>query len=259
MDFLNSIALKIDIFIMIITRITGIVIIAPVFSSRNIPRQVKLGLAAVLALIIFNVVKMPEYQFPDNLIPFILLLIYEFIIGLAIGFVAQLVFAAIQLAGQLIDMQMGFGIVNVIDPIFGSQVPMMGNFKYLLALMIYLATNSHYILIQALFKSYDIVPLMGFKYHGSLTNEIVNLFVGMFTIALQISIPILGALLVAEVAMGILARTVPQMNVFMVGMPAKIILGFIVIMIMIPFYAMFLEVLFNRNAQDILTLLKLMR
>ena len=259
MDFINSIALKIDIFVMIITRITGIIVIAPVFGSRNIPMQVKIGFSAIVAMILFSAKQMPVYQFPDNLIPFILILINEFIIGLAIGFIANLIFAAIQLAGQIIDMQMGFGIVNVIDPIFGTQVPMMGNFKYLLALMIYLATNSHHILFKALFQSYDIIPIMGFKFHGSLVDMILNVFIGMFTIALQISLPIVGALFVVEVALGIIARTVPQMNVFIVGMPAKIAVGFIMIMLILPFYVMFLETIFNQNTQDILTLLKLMR
>lgn len=259
MDFINSIALKIDVFVMILTRITGLIVIAPIFGSRNIPAQVKIGLSTVVALIIFSVKKMPAYQFPDNIIPFILSIVNEFIIGLVIGFAAYLIFAAVQLAGQLIDMQMGFGIVNVIDPVYGTQVPLMGTFKYFLAMMIYLVTNSHYMLFQALFQSYDLIPINGFKYHSSLTDFMLTLFIGMFTIALQISIPIVGALFVAEIAMGILARTVPQMNVFIVGMPAKIIVGFIIIIMLLPFYILFLDVMFNKNFQDITTLLKLMR
>lgn len=259
MDFINSIALKIDIFILILTRISGVIVISPVFGSRNIPMQAKIGLSATLAIIIFNVKKMPIYQFPDNLLPFILTIVNEFIIGLVIGFAAQLIFAGIQLAGEIIDMQMGFGIVNVIDPVFGTQVPLIGNFKYLVALMIYLATNSHYILINALFQSYDIIPIFGFKYHGSLTDTVLNLFIGMFVIALQICIPIVGAIFVVQVALGILARTVPQMNVFIVGMPINILIGFIIIILILPFYSMFLEVIFNQNLGDIMTLLKLMR
>jgi len=255
-EFMGLVADKIDFFLLVLARVTGIFSTAPVFASRNIPPQVKIGLSGLVALMIFPLVKAPANPWPDNVWSFGLVVAGELLVGLIIGFAAQLLFAAVQLAGAAIDMQMGFAIVNVVDPMFGTPVPLIGNFKYILALLLFLTTNGHHLVINALYQSYRLVPLTTFDFSGSLTAQMMNLAAGIFLLAVKISLPVVGALFVVDMALGIIARTVPQMNVFIVGLPVKIIIGLVVILLSLPLYMLMLEVLFNRTYSDLINLLK---
>ncbi|MPN24004.1 hypothetical protein SDC9_171397 [bioreactor metagenome] len=162
------------------------------------------------------------------------------------------------MAGQLLDMQIGFGIVNVLDPQSGQQLPLVGNFKYILALLVFMATNSHHMLLAALFSSFKLIPVSGFIYHVELTEIMIDIVGGMFVIAMKICFPVLLSLLLTDVALGILARTMPQMNIFVVGVPGKIIVGLFVLSMALPFYIMFLEVAFSGMYKDIYSLLSRM-
>ena len=144
------------------------------------------------------------------------------------------------------DMQIGFGMVNVIDPMMGGQVPMMGNFFYILTALFFLMIDGHHILFKALFESYSIIPLGGFAFSATLLTNIVNVMAVTFLIGVQISIPILAALLMTEVGLGILSRTVPQMNVFVIGMPLKIGLGLLTLYFMFPVFFKVMLVLFDK-------------
>jgi flagellar biosynthetic protein FliR len=179
----------------------------------------------------------------------------EFLLGLIFGFVSQLILYAVQMAGHLLDMQIGFGIVNVFDPQFGQQIPLIGNFKYIMALLLFLVTNGHHMLITALFASFKLIPVTGVVFHASLAEFIVDLVSGIFTIAFKISLPVLVAILLTDVALGILARTMPQMNIFIVGVPGKILVGIFTLSLAFPFYIAFLEVGFNGMYQSIYHLL----
>jgi len=179
----------------------------------------------------------------------------EFLIGLIFGFASSLIFTAVQMAGQILDMQIGFGIVNVLDPQSGQQLPLVGNFKYILALLVFLATNSHHLLLSALFNSFKLIPLTGGVFHTNIVQTIVDMVGGTFIIALKISFPVLLSLLLTDIALGILARTMPQMNIFVVGVPGKIIVGLFVLSLALPFYILFLEVAFNGMYKDIYRLL----
>jgi flagellar biosynthetic protein FliR len=255
---MGLVADKIDVFLLILARVSGIFTTAPVFASRNIPPQIKIGLSGIVALMVFSIMKTPTEPLPSTVWGFGLVVAGELMIGLILGFAAQLLFAAVQLAGAAIDMQMGFAIVNVVDPMFGTPVPLLGNFKYILALLLFLTTNGHHLVLTAIYHSYKIVPLTTFSFTGDLTAAMMKMAAGMFLIALKISLPVVGALFVVDVAMGIIARTVPQMNVFIVGLPVKIIIGLIVIMLSLPIYMLMLEALFNRSYADLINLLKAM-
>lgn len=258
MDMLTQVVSRVDIFIIVLARVSGIFITAPLYSNRAVPRQLKIGLIFILAMIIFIARQPQAGQIPAGLLPFTLLLAGEVAIGLTIGFASQLIFAAVQLGGQMIDFQMGFSIVNVIDPLNMTQVPLIGSFKNLLALLVFLTTNGHHYLLAALYQSFDLIPILGFQAKSTMVEVVLDMFGYMFTTAIKISIPVVGALFVAEVAMGIIARTVPQMNVFIVGIPAKIFIGLAVMIMVFPLYTGFLTMLFDRNFADIIRLLKIM-
>lgn len=175
---------------------------------------------------------------------FIVLLIKEVVVGLALGFVAALVLYTVQVAGSFIDFQMGFLIANLVDPQTGAQVPIIGNFKYTLAILFLLAVNGHHLLIEGVIRSYQLVPVDLFAVQlGSeqVAHLLTNLFVQMFIIAFQIAVPIVGALFLIDVALGIVSRTVPQLNVFVVGLPVKILSGFVLILLTLASFFLILQ------------------
>lgn len=242
---------------LIFARMTGLFSMTPIFGARNVPAYVKAGLGLVMAYIMFPLLKQPEGGMPHNsFFAYIVLVISEFGVGLVFGYAASLIFSSIQMTGNLLDTQIGFGMVNIFDPQFGQQIPLVGNFKYILALLVFLATNSHHILLSAFFSTFTLIPVTQVAYHYNiLASVMVDMVVGTFVIALKISLPVLVALLLTDVALGVLSRTMPQMNIFVVGVPGKIIVGIFVLSMALPFYIAFLEVVFNGMFRDIFRLL----
>ncbi|HMM21575.1 MAG TPA: flagellar biosynthetic protein FliR [Selenomonadales bacterium] len=255
MDITSVLVTQTGFFLLIFARISGIFSTLPFLGNRNIPVYVKAGLSLFLSYVVFPLIFSPEITIPDRLFPYVLLVAGEFFLGLIFGFVSSLFMQAIQMAGHLLDMQIGFGIVNIFDPQLGQQVPLLGNFKYILALLVFLATNGHHVLLSALFASFRIVPLTGVVIPASLSVFITDLVVATFIIAVKLTLPVLVSLLLADVAMGILARTMPQMNIFVVGVPAKILIGVFTLAVALPFYIAFLEVGFNEMYKDVYRLL----
>ncbi|NLT95040.1 MAG: flagellar type III secretion system protein FliR [Clostridia bacterium] len=249
---------KFPVLLVILLRISGFFISAPVFNSRNLPVQLKAAFTLLVSVFIYfllyNTVTVPEINFG-----FIFLLLREFIIGLIMGYTAQLLFSAIQLAGQSIDMQMGFGMVNVMDPQSGLQVPLMGTFYNLLAILVFFLINGHHYLLEALFYSYKVLPLGALKLKASFYSLITDLTAELFIIAFKLAAPMVGALFIADFVMGIISRTVPQMNVFLVGMPAKILFGFLVLLLIVPFYIYLLTSLMERSFQDLFQIIKVLK
>ena len=246
MDVLELMQNHIIYALLIFTRISGIFTLAPVFDRKTIPLYIKAGLSLIFTLILFPLLvqtSTPQFQF--TVLSFAFSVIGEFLFGLVFGFAASLIFSAVQIAGQLLDTQIGFGIVSVFDPQSQQQVPLIGNFKYLLALLLYLSTNGHHVLLSALFNSFKIIPIMQMNFNPEIVPFIVDLFVGVFIVAFKISLPVLISLFLTDVALGILARTMPQMNIFIVGVPGKIVVGIFVLSLALPVYVFLLEVGFN--------------
>lgn len=259
MDIFSVLLGQTALFILVFARISGIFIALPFFGSRNIPVYAKAGLSLLLAYIIFPLIYSTQVIIPTDFLPYAALVASEILLGLIFGFVGSLIMQAIQMAGHVLDMQIGFGIVNIFDPQFGQQVPLLGNFKYILALMLLLATNGHHVMLTAIAASFRLVPVTGVVFPNSLAAFIVDLVNGAFIIGFKITVPVIMALLLADVAMGILARMMPQMNIFVIGVPAKIIIGIFTLSMAIPFYVAFVEVGFNGMYQDLYRLLSLLR
>lgn len=258
MEIIGSLLTQLDLFLLVFTRISGMFTTAPILGNSIIPGRVRIGLAALLTILVFPSVQYPTGGLPDALIPFVLSLGHELMLGLAIGLIASLAFFAVQLAGEMIDMQMGFAMVNVIDPLFGIQVPLMGNFLYILALMALLLTNGHHLLLWGIQRSFAIAPAAGFGFTGAGVQTVIDNFAGLLAVALSLSAPVIGILLITSIGMGIISRTMPQMNVYFVEMPLKIIVGFIVLVFMLPLYGLLLENLFGRMTGYIIAFLNVL-
>jgi len=177
-------------------------------------------------------------------------------VGLTIGYIATLIFIGILVATKIIDFQMGFGIANVIDPVTNIQVSIVGEFHYILALMFFLVINGHHLLFSALAQSFNVVPLATFEISAHLIANINQLFAEVFVIALKIGAPTIGALFMASLILGVIARTMPQINVFIVGMPLKIGIGFAMLIVTMPFFFILLHRMIQKMPLNILNAIR---
>lgn len=236
--------IHIPVFLLLFVRVAFFFVVLPLFSYRTIPRMIKIGFSFSLALVMFQTIDAGSIPLDDT---FFLLLMKEALVGLFIGFIAYIILAGIQIAGGFIDFQMGFAIANVIDPQTGAQSPLTGQYFYMIALLFLLSVNGHYLLIDGIYYSYQLIPVDQFIpfQDGSISNFLLDTFNQMFVTAFQMAIPIVGCLFLVDVALGIIARTVPQLNVFVVGLPLKIGVSFVAIFIFLGLYITLIKHLFE--------------
>ncbi|CQR71500.1 Flagellar biosynthetic protein FliR [Sporomusa ovata DSM 2662] len=256
MDLFTLLQNQLGFFLLIFARLSGIFSSAPIFGAKNVPLIVKAGLSLLISYILLPLLIQSNLIIPDAILTYVAVVVGEFLIGLIMGFACSFIFYGIQMAGTLLDTQIGFGMVNVIDPQFGQQVPLVGNFKYILAILVFLTSNSHHLFISAIVYSFTSIPVTRGLFRPELANIVVDMVGDIFIIAIKISLPVVVAVLLTDVALGILARTMPQMNIFVVGMPGKIIVGIFVLSLALPFYIGFLEVVFSEGFHNMYRLLE---
>ena len=246
MDFFTLAQDHAAVFLLMLTRCSGIFMIAPFFGSLNIPVTIRAAAAFAFTLVLFPVVDgLGTVAAPPSVWAFAGSVLAELFIGWLIGFIAYVCFSAIHMAGKVMDMQVGFAVVNVMDPTSGQQLPLIGSLLYNLGIIVFLVTNGHHVIITALAESFRMVPLAAMQPNLSLTMLLVDFTNGIFVTGMKIAMPVTFAILLVNVALGILARTMPQMNIFVVGIPLQLMVGVGVLSMLLPFYVMFLDVLFN--------------
>jgi len=233
-------------FLLFFCRIGSFFILSPVFSAQNVPGQFKIGLAFFVSFIAYFGFGTSMPAAMDSL--YILAIIRELLVGLCIGFIAYMFFTVVQIAGAFIDIQMGFGIANVIDPMTGAQSPIIGNFKYVIALLLFLTFNGHHYLLEGIMRSYEWIPLDNELFvknsNGQLWNFMVKTFSSVFYLSFQLAAPIVVALFLTDLGLGLLARVAPQFNIFVVGVPIKIIVGFLLLLLLFPGYELIFKDMF---------------
>jgi len=246
-------------FALILSRYIGMILITPIFSSQVIVYQAKILMAVSLTLITFPMV-IQNYQpfYPESNLRVILEMIGEAGIGFLMGFLVFLVFTAVQFGGQIIDMRMGFRIANVLDPFSGANSPVIGQFKNIFITLIFLAINGHLYLINQLYESFRLIPPRQVFYSNGLWRFIFRRSADMFILALKIALPIAGAVFFLDVILAFLARTVPQMNLFVVGLPLKILAGLVLLYIFLPVLNNFYSDIIFEMIHDIPNLFRIM-
>jgi flagellar biosynthetic protein FliR len=216
--------------LLIFCRISAFFVVAPLFSSKNVSIKYKVGVSFFMTLLTFSSIGMTEPIPIDE--AYFVSIVRELMTGLVLGYLASLFFAAIQIAGTFIDFQIGFALANIIDPMTGAQAPVFGNFKYYLAVLIFLSINAHHLLIQGIMNSYDFVPLSGKLFanieSGEVSTFLVETFSTIFMLAFQMATPFVVVIFMLDLVLGIMAKTTPQLNIFVVGIPTKILVGFFV-------------------------------
>ncbi|MBQ3853751.1 MAG: flagellar type III secretion system protein FliR [Anaerovibrio sp.] len=257
MDFYDLLQNHAAVFLLMMTRISGIFLIAPFYGSQNIPMYFRAGAAFAISLIMFPVIDHNTVIVaPVSIFGYAIMAVAELFVGWLIGFVAYITMQAVSYAGKVMDMQAGFAVVNEMDPTSGQQAPLIGSLLNYLMLIIFLVTNGHHVLLASLIRSFDAIPLLGMHYNPSLAELMVDFTAGIFVTGVKIALPITFAILLTNVSLGILARTMPQLNIFVVGIPMQIIVGIFVLAMIIPFYILFLDVLFNEIYGNIIIALR---
>ncbi|TVY10643.1 flagellar biosynthetic protein FliR [Paenibacillus cremeus] len=233
-------------FLLCFCRIGSFFIISPVFSAQNVPAQMKIGLAFFVAFIAFFAIGTAAPVEMDSF--YILSIIREILVGLCLGFIANLFFTVVQIAGGFIDIQMGFGIANVIDPMTGASSPVLGNLKYIIAMLLFLTFNGHHYLLEGIMRSYEWIPLNNDFFvknnNGQIWDFIIKTFSSVFYVSFQMAAPIVVALFLTDLGLGLLARVAPQFNIFVIGLPIKVILGFVLLLLLFPGYELIFKDLF---------------
>jgi flagellar biosynthetic protein FliR len=244
------------VFVLVIVRFSGMIVAAPVLGSRNFPVLAKAGLAALSALVVLPALPASSYSLPDDPVEFALIGAGELLIGLGMGFVMTMVFAAIQVAGELMDMQTGFSLMNVFNPAVETQVPIFGFFFFILAVLYLLALNGHHMMIKAMASTFQEIPIGGFVLKPELVGQVSTWGSAMFYDGLLIAAPVTGAMMLTYLTMGLAGRVVPQIQLFVVGFPITISIGLLVAAVSVRVYLTVLEGTFHQMFRDVSTFIR---
>lgn len=231
-----------------LTRILGLIAVAPLFGNRSVPARVKIGLGVMLALIVAPTVPATPALDPMSY-PGLLILLQQLIIGLAMGFAMRIVFAAVELAGTITGLTMGLGFATFFDPQSQGQSMVISQFMVLLATLAFLAVNGHLMLLSALAESFYTLPIATSGMTTPGFEQLAGWGGRIFSAGVQLSLPMVAALLITNIALGILTRAAPQLNIFGIGFPLTLSVGFIVIALALPYLATPLERLFQEGVE----------
>ncbi len=251
---------QIQFFLLAFVRITAMVSLLPVFGANSVPIQLKAGFSFLLAMLVFPSLSIAAPA-PETLNApmFVFSIVKEIFVGLVLGYATTFLFAAVQFAGHLIDTQMGFSLVRVIDPFTESQVSTTGQLQILLFTILFLVINGHYFLVLAIQKSFETIPILGASLPaGNLARYFSGLVGNVFSVAIQFAAPVFVVLVLTSLSLGIVARTVPQINIFFVGMPLKIAVGIGTFILVLPALALMFQGVVKAMLEDIWKLLYLM-
>jgi len=242
-------------------RILAFFIIVPVLSGTTIPNTVKVGLAFLVSFLIFVSGKAGLIEYGDSAAGYIYLLLQEFMTGFILGFVVYLVFSLVLFTGQIIDFQIGFAMVRVMDPATQQQVPIVGSLYSLVFFTLLVVTGGFNAILSALFHSFEILPVGGANLIGNpyLALQIVHMMTEFIVIAVRFALPILGAKLIVDVSLGLLAKAAPQMHIFVIGMPIKLLLGLALLMVLTPTLDAMYRVVFDEAYRRLIDVIRGLR
>ncbi|RMH58453.1 MAG: flagellar biosynthetic protein FliR [Candidatus Hydrogenedentota bacterium] len=221
-------------FTLVFVRMGSIFVLTPVFNIAELPRRVKGWTAAALALVV--------YPFTAPFLPpvagfgpvYLLHLFQSALVGILIGLIVQVYYTSFLMAGEFYSLQLGFGIVNVLDPLSATSIPILGQLKSLFAIIVFILIGGHRMVIEALIYSFKAVPVFGIAAARPLAAVMVGSLREMFIIAFQIAAPMMGTIFLVELVLGILSKMAPQMNIMVAGFQIKIAVGLIILLMIIP-------------------------
>jgi len=241
-----SILMSADYFILLIFRMSGLVFSSPIFGRVNVPIIAKIGLVLSLGYLMFITFPQTAAIQYTNLIGYVLVCAGELLLGMALAYITNVMFSLTAFtAGQLIDMQIGFGIVNVFDAQNNTQVPMMGNVLNIMFILLFFGVNGHLRLVEILYLTIERMPIGTLVFSSTIGLTALEIFMRSFVMGVMIALPIIASGLTIEFAFGMLMRAVPQIHMFVIGIPLKMFVGITLFIVTLPVFAGFSERIFN--------------
>jgi len=220
----------VPVYVLVLVRLGGMMVYAPMFGSSRIPRRVKAMFALILALIVAPSVAAPV-TLPESAWELALGMAGELLFGLAMGMILSFTFIAAQWAGEMAGQQMGFSMSQVFDPQFGQQGSAIGDLFYMMALVVFLAIQGHHAMLRGVRASFDHLPLLSIGVSMSLLDLVLDLFTAATSLAFQLAAPLLVTMLILDLSLGFISKTVPQLNVMTMGMSLRMVVGIIIIIV----------------------------
>lgn len=242
--------------LIIMTRVGPLIFLMPVIGSTSVPPQIKVLFTLVLSLILVPTVSVTPETFPKSAIDYAVFVGAEIAFGAVLAFLARMVFSACDIAGQMVSISMGMGMAGAMDPQSGTQVSLIGNLWNIISILIFLAINGHHLFFKTLVESFNWVQPGSIHLSEATFNGIVAATHHMFVLAIQIMAPTAAALFLSHVAMGIIAKTVPQMPVMIVAMPMNIAIGFIFVGLSMSYFLPLMIRNFDKMGVELLQLAK---
>jgi flagellar biosynthesis protein FliR len=246
---------QMQVFFWVFIRVGALIFMLPLFGATGIPSLWKAGLSFLLAVIIVPLVPM-TLTFPESDLGILLGVCSEILISFLLAILAKLFLASVQLAGQFLGFQMGFNVASVMDPQTGGQSTVISQFLYIFTILLFFSINGHHLFIRAMVESFQAVPPLSFRLSPSLMKVLVKISGEMFLIAIKMAAPILVALFLSNLCLGIVARTVPQVNILMIGFPLNIALGLILLGVTLNNLSPFLVGLIRRMGSVLIGVLR---
>jgi len=232
--------------LLVFVRTSAMLFVFPVFSAQQIPILVRIGLGGLISFVIYHAQPLAA-PLPD-MGALVAAVASQVVVGVIVGFVAYLVFMGIQFAGEILDIQIGFAVANIISPQTQQQVTVVGELELTLATLVFLVSNSHLLMLQGIGGSFRLLPLPYISLDPSVASNVVLFLQQAFMIVFEIAAPAAVALFVVNVALGLMARVAPQMNVFVVGFPLQIGVGLLMLAVSVPLLAAVAPQLFEQSA-----------
>lgn len=244
-------------FVIVLTRLSGMMTTAPLISTYPIPMQIKVWFMAMVAFIIFPLVLAKTgFQMPTSIPALTIILIKEFMIGYIVGFVANLVFIGVEVSAELVSMQVGLTAAQALNPATGDTSPILSQGYTILAGLIFIGINGYSWVFSAIYKTFQMIPPgYDITVSGTLTHNMILLTGQIFEIGLGIALPIFSVLVITDVLLGFVSKMMPQMNIFMVALPMKIYLGLILFIMLTPQMCTQIQILFKKYLASIIPIL----
>lgn len=228
---------QIEAFLLALLRTGGFIAAAPALSHKTIPVPVRIGLSVAIALALSGRILAMGAPAEPGLAELVGISFREVLTGVIIGFGFSLLFAGLQAAGELVGLQVGFALANLYDHQAERQIGVLGELELVIGMLLFFAIDGHHLMLRAFFDSYRIVPVDGLSFATGGAETLVRLTGAVFVIALKAAAPVMAAIFLTEIALGIVARTLPQMNVFIIGFPLKIGVGLLALATSLPLFS----------------------
>ncbi|MBN2183418.1 MAG: flagellar biosynthetic protein FliR [Sedimentisphaerales bacterium] len=227
--------------VMVLTRISAFFLVLPVFGWQSIPVRIKVAMTLLLTIFFSMLIELPSYGRQVSNIEAILLISNEAIYGLALGLVATLLFAAVKIGARIIEQQIGLNMAEILDPLTGETTQPLSSLMEMIFIILFLSANGHHLFLSIILRSYEVFPAGTIPTISILTDGIIKSSSAMLLAGLKLAAPILAAFLILMVILAVLARVVPEMNILFISLPMRVGLGFIMVIIFLPYFGSFIN------------------